>query len=246
MSGQRIDELLLSRELVEDISEARARIMAGEVIVDDHRVDKSGTRFNENVSIRLRGRKKHPFVSRGGLKLEGALNAFALEVSGLVALDLGASTGGFTDCLLQAGARKVYAVDVGYNLLDWVLRADERVVCLERQHAARLTSSEIPEKIDLLVADLSFNSVSRILPAVMNFLAPQALLIILIKPQFEAAKELVGPGGIVTDPTVHASVCDAVSQSAGRLGCEIIGITPSPIKGTRGNQEFLMAARFVE
>jgi len=243
MTKKRIDELLLMRELSADIAEARARIMAGEVIVGDHRIDKPSIVFDQNVRIRIRGRKRHSFVSRGGLKLQGALNAFNLNVSGFVALDLGASTGGFTDCLLQAGVKKVFSVDVGYNLLDWSLRADPRVVCLERQHAGRLTRAEVPEAIDILVADLSFNSVARILPSVMEFLASNAYLVVLIKPQFEAPKEAVGPGGIVTDPAIHRTVCDDVIRAVKTLGCRVIGIAPSPIKGTRGNQEFLLAAR---
>ena len=244
MPKARIDELLLRRDLVEDLAEARARIMAGEVIAGEHRVDKPGLTFDVHTSIRLRGRKTHRFVSRGGLKLEGALQAFHLDVSGCIALDLGASTGGFTDCLPQSGVRRVYAVDVGYNLLDWSLRNDDRVVCLERTHAGRLTSSELPEEINLLVADLSFTSVSRILPGVMKFLSSAALLVVLVKPQFEAPRSLIGKGGLVLDPEVHRQVCNGVSRAVTELGCKVIGIEPSPIKGASGNQEFLLAAQF--
>ena len=241
MAKVRIDELLVQREMVDSLAEARGRLMAGEVIVDDHRVDKAGTRVDPSASVRIRGRKKHRFVSRGGLKLEGALNRFGLAVDGLTCLDLGASTGGFTDCLLQFGAKQVYAVDVGYGLLDWTLRADERVTCLERTHAARLDRALIPEPIDFLVADISFNSLARIIPPAISLLAPGAVAILLVKPQFEAAREEVEDGGIVSDDSVHQRVCENVWVTMASFGASYIGLTESSILGTTGNKEFLMA-----
>ena len=241
MAKVRIDELLVQREIVESLAEARGRLMAGEVIVDDHRIDKAGTRVDASASIRIRGRKKHRFVSRGGLKLEGALHHFGLSVTDFTCLDLGASTGGFTDCLLQFGAKRVYAVDVGYGLLDWSLRADDRVTCLERTHAARLDRLLIPDPLDFLVADISFNSLARIIPPAISLLAPRALAILLVKPQFEAAREEVGDGGIVSDDSVHHRVCDEVRVTMASLGANYIGLAESSILGTTGNKEFLMA-----
>ena len=241
MPKKRLDEILFEREIVESLSEARARIMAGEVIVQERRVDKAGTRFEQHVSIRMRGRKSHQFVSRGGLKLEHALKIFELVVTDRVCLDLGSSTGGFTDCLLQFGARSVYAVDVGYGLLDWSLRDDERVVCLERTHAAKLSRSLVPEPIDVLVADISFNSLTRLIPPVLPLLSKSAIAVLLIKPQFEADRSQVGPGGIVVDSDVHNQVCGAIVNAMVEMGARVIGLTPSVIRGTRGNQEFLLA-----
>ena len=244
MAKVRLDQLLVDRELVEDLPEARARIMAGEVIVREHRVDKSGTRFNSDVPIRIRGRRSHRFVSRGGLKLEHALKEFDVNVEDLICLDLGASTGGFTDCLIQAGAQKVYAVDVGYGLLDWSLRQDERVINLERTHAAKLTSLEIPEPIDVLVADISFNTLTRLLPPVLPLLAESSIALLLIKPQFEADRHEVGEGGIVRDASVHQRVCRRIEEAVTRLGGESMGVIRSPILGGHGNVEFLLGARF--
>ena len=241
MAKIRLDELLLKRELVETIQEARARIMAGEIIVDERRIDKSGERVNENSFVRIKNRRPHTFVSRGGLKLQGALQAFDVDVNGLVCLDLGSSTGGFTDCLVRAGARKVYAVDVGYGLLDWSLRAHDTVICLERTHVADLTTEHVQDPIELLVADLSFNSLLRLIPPVFPLLHSSASAILLIKPQFEAGKDEVGPRGIVTDPRVHSRVCNEISSSLQRLGAKVTGLIESPILGTGGNREFLIS-----
>jgi len=244
MPKKRLDQLLLERELVDSLNEARARIMAGEVIVGDHRVDKAGTSFDTSVAIRVRGRRNHRFVSRGGLKLEHALKHFKIDPAGLVSLDLGASTGGFTDCLIQEGAQRVYAVDVGYGLLDWSLRQDERVVNLERTHAAKLTRAEIPEDIDILVADISFNTLTRLLPPVLPFMADSGIAVLLIKPQFEAERHEVGEGGIVRDPAVHRRVCQRLEASVQKLGGVIMGVERSPILGGHGNVEFLLGATF--
>lgn len=244
MPKKRLDELLLDRELVESLSEARARIMAGEIIVGEHRVDKAGARFDAQVAIRVRGRRAHRFVSRGGLKLEHALEFFGVDASGRVALDLGASTGGFTDCLIQFGAERVYAVDVGYGLLDWSLRQNEKVVNLERTHAAKLTTHEIPEPIEILVADISFNTLTRLLPPVLPLLAEPAVALLLIKPQFEAERYEVGEGGIVRDAAVHERVCRRLADAVSTLGGQVLGIERSPILGGHGNVEFLLGARF--
>ena len=242
MAKYRLDDLLVRRGFCEDKNQAQAWVMAGEVIVNDHRIDKAGERFKDDVDIRLRPRKSHKYVSRGGLKLEGAIASFDYVVSNKVCADLGASTGGFTDCLLNFGAQRVYAIDVGYGLLDWRLRQDERVINLERTHAAHLTRDQIPESIDLLVADISFNSLTRILEPVMPFMKDKGALILLIKPQFEASREDVGPGGIVSDPAVHEQVCGRIRQYLEGLGASIMGVVPSPILGGHGNKEFLIGA----
>lgn len=241
MAKIRLDELLLNRELVETIQEARARIMAGEIIVGESRLDKAGLLVDDGSSVRVRSRRPQKYVSRGGLKLEGALKAFDLDVNDLICLDLGASTGGFTDCLIHSGARTVYAVDVGYGLLDWSLRGNDKVVCLERTHVAELTKDHITEPIDLVVADLSFNSLIRLIPPVLPLLKPQAYAVLLIKPQFEARKDEVGERGIVTDPEIHKRVCDEIVRSMEGLGARVIGLIESPIFGTGGNREFLIA-----
>ncbi|MEE2757097.1 MAG: TlyA family RNA methyltransferase [Myxococcota bacterium] len=243
MAKIRLDELLLRRELVETVQEARARIMAGEIIVGESRLDKAGLLVDENSSVRVRSRKAQKYVSRGGLKLEGALRAFEIDVSGLICLDLGASTGGFTDCLIRDGAKMVYAVDVGYGLLDWSLRGHDKVVCLERTHVADLTREHITEPIDLVVADLSFNSLIRLIPPVLPLLKPKASAVLLIKPQFEARKDEVGEKGIVTDPEIHQRVCDDIARSMEGLGARVLGLIESPIFGTGGNREFLIALR---
>lgn len=233
----------MQRGFAPDRQRAAAYVMAGEIIVGDRRADKPGARVAPDVLIRRRTRRGHDYVSRGGLKLAGALDAFAIDPKGRVALDLGASTGGFTDCLLHRGARRVYAVDVGYGLLDWRLQSDPRVVNLERTHAADLDRTRVPEPIDILVADISFNSLTRILPQPVTLLAPGATAVVLVKPQFEAPPEAVEEGGLVTDPAVHRAACDAVAAVVEALGLTVVGLEPSPITGTKGNVEFLLAAR---
>ena len=236
----RLDELLVCRDMVADLKEAGARILAGEVIVNEQRVDKAGQLVSKDSKIRLRSRKGRIFVSRGGQKLEHALEARGMRVQGLICLDLGASTGGFTDCLLRRGAHKVYAVDVGYGLLDWRLRTDKRVVNLERTHAAKLKSEQVPEPIDFVCADLSFTSLENVIPSITWCLKDDAVGAFLIKPQFEAEKHEIGDGGIVTDPAVHERVCLRVNHLLGRLGFGALATIMSPIKGTKGNTEFLV------
>ena len=239
----RLDALLVSRGLAPDQRTAAAWIMAGEIIVGEHRADKPGARVDPDAVLRRRTRKGHGYVSRGGLKLAGALDAFAIDPAGRVALDLGASTGGFTDCLLQRGAARVYAVDVGYGLLDWRLQQDPRVVNLERTHAAELSAEQVPESIDLLVADISFNSLTRILPRPVALLAVGGYAVLLVKPQFEAPPAAVMQGGLVTDPAVHRAACDAVAAAVEGLGLKVLGVERSSITGTKGNVEFLLAAQ---
>ncbi|MCA9537323.1 MAG: TlyA family RNA methyltransferase [Myxococcales bacterium] len=243
MARRRVDELLVERGLAPGLAEARALVMAGTVIAGERRVDKAGERLRPDEVLRLRPRRGHAFVSRGGLKLDGALAAFGVDPSGAVCLDLGASTGGFTDCLLQHGARRVYAVDVGYGLLDWRLREDARVVVLERVHAAELTRVQVPEPIDLLVADISFNSLSRLLAPVRPLLAESATTVLLVKPQFELAAEQVGEGGVVRDPALWAQACAQVEAAVREAGLHPVGLERSSIKGSRGNVEFLLCAR---
>jgi len=243
MAGRRVDELLVARGLAPDLKVARALIMAGRVVAGEQRVDKAGERVDADAPLRVRHKRKHPYASRGGLKLDGGLAAFSLDPQSWVCLDLGASTGGFTDCLLQRGARRVYAVDVGYGLLDYRLQRDDRVVSLERTHAGQLTSALVPEPIDLLVADISFNSLTRILPSAASLLRPGAYAICLVKPQFEALPHEVGAGGIVHDPSVRARARQRVEAAVEALGWRNLGTIPSPITGAKGNIEYLLGAQ---
>ena len=215
--------------------------MAGLVYAGEKRLEKPGQTIDHEAEIEVRGRD-HPWVSRGGLKLDHALEAFAIDVTGRIALDLGASTGGFTDVLLSRGAAKVYAVDVGHGQLAWSLRQDERVVVLEKTNVRALTAEQIPDAPAILVADLSFISIMLALPAAMALAAPGALLVSLIKPQFEAGADQVGKGGIVRDPAVHAAVCATVrAWLEDEMGWQVLGLTESPVTGTDGNREFLIA-----
>jgi 23S rRNA (cytidine1920-2'-O)/16S rRNA (cytidine1409-2'-O)-methyltransferase len=223
--------------MVDTRSRASALIRAGEVLVEERVVDKAGTRIADDASIRLR-KQACPYVSRGGLKLQHALESFEIEVDGLCCVDLGASTGGFTDCLLQRGARKVYAIDVGYGQLAWKLRTDERVVVMERTNARHLES--LPETIDLLVADLSFISLHKVVPA-MQRIAPGSRAVLLIKPQFEAGPGQVSKGGVVRDPVLRAETINKVLSDLEELGCTNHGTQPSPIPGAKkGNIEELV------
>lgn len=243
MAKKRLDQLLVERGLVESRARAQAMIMAGAVTVGDRTVDKPGQAVAEDVAIHLRT-KDHPWVSRGGLKLDHALDHFALDVTGLVAMDVGSSTGGFTDVLLSRGAARVYAVDSGTNQLAWKLRQDTRVVTLERTSARILTSEHVPEQVGILVCDASFIGLAKVLERPLSFAAPEALLVALIKPQFEAGRADVGKGGVVRDPAVHARVCGEVEAwLAAQPGWQVLGITPSPITGPEGNVEFLIAGR---
>jgi 23S rRNA (cytidine1920-2'-O)/16S rRNA (cytidine1409-2'-O)-methyltransferase len=214
-------------------------IMAGKVLVDLKPVDKPGTRVPEDVQISLRG-EDIPYVSRGGLKLKGALQAFSTDVKGLTCLDIGASTGGFTDCLLQNGALKVYAVDVGYGQLAWKLRQDARVTIFERTNIRHLQQHTIPELVDLATIDVSFISLKLVVPVTLKFMKPGSQIIALIKPQFEVGKEKIGKGGIVRDKALHQEVINNLQAFFGSHHLLVSAVVPSPIKGPKGNQEFFV------
>ena len=238
---ERLDVLLVERGLVETRTRARAYIMAGEVTVDGARVDKAGTQISRSAQIVLIA--PMPYASRGGYKLAGALDQFGLDVTGQVAADVGACTGGFTDVLLQRGAARVYAIDVGQGQLVWKLRQDERVVVMERTNARYLDA--LPESVNLAVIDVSFISLKLILPAVRKWLAAEGQVVALIKPQFEAGPESVGKGGIVRDAAVHRAVLENVLGWVGDQGWRVGGLIQSPIQGTDGNVEFLVWLRTI-
>lgn len=241
-SRPRLDQALVSRGLVENRAKAQALVMAGKVFTGEQRLNKPGQRIPENMELEVRG-QPHPWVSRGGLKLVRALDHFDLSVDGYVALDVGASTGGFTDVLLARGAARVYAVDVGRGQLAWKLRTDPRVVVLESLNARHLTATEIPEPPDIVVCDASFIGLEAVLPAALSLTAPGACLVALIKPQFEVGKGRVGKGGIVRDPALHREVVDRIrAWLAGSMGWQVMGVTDSPITGADGNREFLIVA----
>lgn len=235
---ERIDKLIVARGLVRSRSRAKARIMAGDVFVGEQRVDKAGTQVAVDADIELRG-DDMPYVSRGGLKLEAGLDHFGVDVTDLTAIDVGASTGGFTDCLLQRGARRVYAVDVGYGQLAWKLRNDDRVVVLERENIRHLPEDAIEEACDLAVIDCSFISLNLVLPNTLRFLAEDAQVIALIKPQFEVGKERVGKGGVVRDEEARREAIDEIVEEAEQLGLEYIDGLDSPVHGPAGNVEHL-------
>ncbi len=236
MKKCRLDDLLLNRELADDKSMAGAMIMAGEVSVMGKTVTKPGTLVEQNAEIKLA--QKMPFVSRGGLKLAHALDEFRLDVNSFTALDIGASTGGFTDCLLQHGAKRVYAVDVGYGQLDYRLRKDPRVVVMERVNAHK--SFTLPEKVNMATIDVSFISVVQIIPNVLVHLTEPGYLVVLLKPQFEARKEEVGKGGIIKDPQIHALVLGRFINWVTDHELRLRGLLSSPILGAEGNKEFLV------
>jgi 23S rRNA (cytidine1920-2'-O)/16S rRNA (cytidine1409-2'-O)-methyltransferase len=239
---ERIDKILVDRGLTHSRERARALIMAGQVVVADHKVEKPGQLVPVTAEVRIKG-EQMPFVSRGGVKLQKALDEFNIDVTGLVALDVGASTGGFTDCLLQRGARKVFAVDVGYGQLAWKLRQDERVVSLEKTNIRHLTADSLPEAPDIAVIDASFISLAKVLPATITLLKDGGFIIALIKPQFEVGHGAVGKGGIVRDAEKQREVVAAVSSAAEGLGLMIRGVTESPILGAKGNREFLIVMK---
>jgi 23S rRNA (cytidine1920-2'-O)/16S rRNA (cytidine1409-2'-O)-methyltransferase len=240
---RRLDALLVERGLAESRARAQALVLAGLVWSEGRRLDKPGSSLAADVPLELRGRE-HPWVSRGGIKLAHALAHFAIAVTGVVALDIGASTGGFTDVLLTEGARRVYAVDVGHGQLAWKLRQDPRVVVLERRNARHLIRDDIPEPPDIVTCDASFISLTVVLPAALALAAPRAQLVALIKPQFEVGKGRVGKGGVVRDPALHREVCDTVTAwLAAQPGWRVLGLTESPIRGPEGNIEFLVHAR---
>lgn len=234
----RLDVLLTERGLLDSRQKAQATIMSGIVFVNGQRVDKVGTAVSNDVLIEIRGTTL-PYVSRGGLKLEKAMQTFPLTLTGKICADIGASTGGFTDCMLQNGAKKVYAVDVGYGQLDWKLRNDARVVCMERTNARYLTHEEIPEELDFASVDVSFISLKLIFPALYGLLREGGEIACLIKPQFEAGREKVGKKGVVRDPAVHLEVLEHFLIHAKENHFTVLGITYSPIRGPEGNIEYL-------
>ena len=235
---ERLDVLLVKRGLAESREKAKAIIMSGIVYVEDQKEDKAGTTFDENAKIEVRG-STLKYVSRGGLKLEKAMTHFGVTLDQKVCMDVGASTGGFTDCMLQNGAKKVYAVDVGYGQLDWKLRSDERVVCMERTNARYLTHEQIPDELDFASVDVSFISLKLILPALAGLLKPDGHAVCLVKPQFEAGREKVGKKGVVRDPAVHLEVLEHFLEHAKESRFTVLGLTYSPIRGPEGNIEYL-------
>jgi 23S rRNA (cytidine1920-2'-O)/16S rRNA (cytidine1409-2'-O)-methyltransferase len=241
MAKLRADQMLVDRGLAESRTRAQALIMAGLVFAGDRKVDKPGQALAPDTMLDVRGRD-HPWVSRGGIKLAHGLDHFGWDVSGVVAIDVGSSTGGFTDVLLTRGAARVYAVDSGTNQLAWKLRQDPRVVVHEQTSARVLTSQHIPEPVDLIVCDASFIGLAKVLEVPLSFAKLGARLLALIKPQFEAGREEVGKGGVVRDPEVHARVCAEVAAWLAAEGWQVLGVTPSPITGPEGNVEFLIAA----
>lgn len=234
----RADKLLVDSGLVGSRERARALIMAGEVIIGDHKAEKPGQLVESTLAVRIR--EDIPFVSRGGLKLQKALEYFAIDVSGLTILDVGASTGGFTDCLLQHGAARVYAVDVGYGQLAWKLRQDPRVLSLEKTNIRYLEAEKLPTMADMAVIDASFISLDKVLPNTLRLVRPSGTIVALIKPQFEVGRGEVGKGGVVRDPEQHASVIESVCSLAKELLLEVVGVVESPITGPKGNREFLV------
>ena len=238
MKKERLDVLLVQRGLSPSRERAKADIMSGRVFINGQRVDKAGAAVPEDAAVELRGTGP-AFVSRGGLKLEKALDTFGVDPAGKTCLDCGASTGGFSDCLLQRGAKKLYAIDVGYGQLAWSVRSDPRVVVMERTNIRRVTREQVPDPIDLASLDVSFISLRLVLPVVKELLAPAGEIVCLIKPQFEAGREKVGKKGVVRDPETHKEVLRAFRENAESLGLRLAGLTFSPIKGPEGNIEFL-------
>jgi 23S rRNA (cytidine1920-2'-O)/16S rRNA (cytidine1409-2'-O)-methyltransferase len=242
MAKQRLDQLLVERGLAQSRSRAQALILAGRVFSGERRLDKPGQAVADDIAlcVRLAG---PAYVSRGGIKLAHGLDRFGIDPAGHVALDVGASTGGFTDVLLQRGAARVYAVDVGRAQLDWRLRNDPRVVVLEKTNVRHLTRKHVPEAVDLVVCDVSFISLELALPAALALAAPGAFLVALIKPQFEVGKGQVGKGGVVRDPALHDAVCGKIARWLSDQGWQVLGVAESPITGPKGNREFLIAGR---
>jgi len=235
----RVDKVLVERGVVPSREKARALVMAGKVLVDGKRVDKPGAQISGDAQLRLQ-EGDSSYVSRGGEKIEGALKAFGVDPKGMIVMDVGASTGGFTDCILQKGAKKVYAIDVGYGQLAWKLRKDARVVNLERRNIRYLRREEIQEEIDLILIDTSFISVEKFLPHLLEFLKRKGTILSLIKPQFEVGKGEVGKGGVVRDKTLHEKVIARISAFSQRLGLKILGVTESVLVGPKGNREFFI------
>jgi 23S rRNA (cytidine1920-2'-O)/16S rRNA (cytidine1409-2'-O)-methyltransferase len=241
MAKVRADQLLVARELAESRTKAQALILAGAVFSGDKRVAKAGDLLAEDAPLEVRGRD-HPWVSRGGVKLDHGLTQFGFDVTGAVALDIGSSTGGFTDVLLSRGAAKVYAIDVGTNQLAWKLRQDPRVVVHEQVNARYLDASVVPEPVDVVVCDASFIGLAKVLGPALGLAKPGAKLVALVKPQFEAGRDEVGKGGVVRDPEVRQRVCDEAAEWVASQGWSVLGVTESPITGPEGNVEFLLGA----
>lgn len=236
---ERLDVLLVNRGLAPSREKAKAIIMSGQVYVDGQKEDKAGTNFNENVKIEVRGNTL-PYVSRGGLKLEKAVECFGVDVKDKICMDVGASTGGFTDCMLQNGAVKVYSVDVGHGQLAWSLRQDERVICMEKTNIRYVEPSDISDKIAFVSIDVSFISLTKVLLPVRNLLEEDGMVVCLIKPQFEAGREKVGKKGVVREKSVHIEVIEMVINYAVSIGFEVKNLDYSPIKGPEGNIEYLL------
>ena len=239
---ERLDVLLVKRGLMPSREKAKAVIMAGEVFVDNQREDKAGQTFPESVQIEVRG-KKMKYVSRGGLKLEKAIDNFDFDLKDKITMDIGASTGGFTDCMLQNGAKKVYSIDVGYGQLAWKLRNDPRVVNLERTNMRKVTREQVPDEIDFFSVDVSFISLKLILPVARQLMSENAQAVCLIKPQFEAGREKVGKKGVVRDPAVHVEVVRKIFDFCLENGFDVLNLDYSPIKGPEGNIEYLIHLR---
>ena len=239
MAKQRLDVVLVEKGLAASREKAKALIMAGKVLVDEKKIDKAGTEVNPDLPIRLLG-QDIPYVSRGGLKLEKALQVFPVDLTGKVVADIGASTGGFVDCALQNGAVKIFAVDVGYNQLDWKLRSDERVINMEKTNARYLEADSLGEMVDVVTTDVSFISLDKILPPAMTFLKDGGHVLALIKPQFEAGKEKVGKKGVVRDPAVHQEVVEKILALCKEINLTVWGLDFSPVKGPEGNIEYLL------
>ncbi|MDK9718454.1 MAG: TlyA family RNA methyltransferase [Trichlorobacter sp.] len=239
---QRLDKLMVEKGLAPSREKAQALIMAGQVVVGDHAAQKAGQQVTPEVEIRIKG-EVMPYVSRGGLKLAQGLDTFGIETADRIAIDVGASTGGFTDCLLQRGASRVYAVDVGYGQLAWKLREDPRVVVMEKTNIRHLQPEQFNPLPNLAVIDASFISLNLVLPPTLALLTRPAEVVALVKPQFEVGKGAVGKGGIVRDPKLHEEVLASMERLAAELGAELLGICDSPITGADGNHEFLMGLR---
>lgn len=235
----RLDKLLLEKDLAETRQRAQALIMAGKVLVDKMPADKPGRLVRKDVDITVKT-PDIPYVSRGALKIEEAIRKNSIHLNGLVCMDVGASTGGFTDCLLQHGASKVYAVDVGYGQLAWKLRQDSRVIPIERTNIRHMAFETVGEKVDLVSIDTSFISLKIVIPSVLKFLKPDAVILALIKPQFEVGRGKVGKGGVVRDPALHREVIDHISDFVTNLNLKIVSTIPSPVLGPKGNKEFII------
>ncbi len=239
---ERLDKLLVEKGIVQSRERARALILAGRVVVEGRTIDKPGTQIEMEAQLQLRG-EDQPYVSRGGVKLEGALHAFSIDPKGMIVMDVGASTGGFTDCVLQGGAKKVYAVDVGYGQLAWKLQKDPRVVNLERRNIRYLKREEVEDEMDLILIDTSFISIEKFLFHLLHFLKKGGSIIGLIKPQFEVGKGEVGKGGVVRESALHQKVIERIEAFSRGLGLRVLGVTESPILGPKGNKEFFIYLR---